>query len=93
MTRDINPFGLRMPAALRARLEDSARDSGRSLNAEIVWRLEQTYEMEAEVEATEARYAASLQDLTSEFEAYKKGQNELRQLVEGLVKKTVRGKK
>ena len=39
MSRDINPFGLRMPASLRAMLEESAQKSGRSLNSEIVHRL------------------------------------------------------
>lgn len=39
MSREINPFGLRMPPSLRAMLEEAARDAGRSLNAEIVHRL------------------------------------------------------
>jgi hypothetical protein len=40
MSRDINPFGLRMPPALKEEIEAAARESGRSLNAEIVSRLE-----------------------------------------------------
>jgi hypothetical protein len=39
MSREINPFGLRMPPALRATLEESAQKAGRSLNSEIVHRL------------------------------------------------------
>lgn len=41
MSRDINPFGLRMPPSLRATLEEAAQSSGRSLNSEIVHRLMQ----------------------------------------------------
>lgn len=39
MTREINPFGLRMPPELRESLKREARLNGRSLNAEIVARL------------------------------------------------------
>lgn len=41
--RNINPFGLRMQPELRAKLEESARANGRSLNAEITARLEHSY--------------------------------------------------
>jgi hypothetical protein len=37
--RDINPFGLRMQAELKERLDREAKINGRSLNAEIVERL------------------------------------------------------
>lgn len=43
MSREINPFGLRMPAELKARLEDAAHDNRRSLNAEIVARLQESF--------------------------------------------------
>ncbi|MBI4190528.1 MAG: Arc family DNA-binding protein [Betaproteobacteria bacterium] len=39
MTREINPFGLRMPPELRELLKREARLNGRSLNAELVARL------------------------------------------------------
>jgi len=39
MSRDINPYGLRMPPALKEVLEKQAEGSLRSLNAEIVARL------------------------------------------------------
>lgn len=39
MSRDITPFGLRMPPSLRAMIEAAAKESGRSLNSEIVHRL------------------------------------------------------
>ncbi|MBU0563390.1 MAG: Arc family DNA-binding protein [Gammaproteobacteria bacterium] len=38
--RNINPFGLRLQPALKARLEDAAYQNKRSLNAEISARLE-----------------------------------------------------
>lgn len=43
MARSDPPFNLRLPADLRGRLEDSAAHSGRSLTAEILTRLEQSY--------------------------------------------------
>ena len=43
MSRDINPFGLRMPSELRERIEAAATKSGRSLNAEILQALEKAY--------------------------------------------------
>jgi len=39
MTREINPFGLRMPAEVREMVKREAKLNGRSLNAEIVDRL------------------------------------------------------
>ncbi|MGR4893775.1 Arc family DNA-binding protein [Stenotrophomonas sp. LARHCG68] len=44
MSRDINPYGLRMPADLKAMLEESAQKAGRSLNAELVARLERSFD-------------------------------------------------
>ena len=42
--REINPFGLRIPTELRSKLEDSAEINGRSLNAEILHRLEHSFD-------------------------------------------------
>lgn len=39
---NITPFGLRMQPDLKARVELSARENNRSLNAEIVYRLEES---------------------------------------------------
>ncbi|MDC9623914.1 MULTISPECIES: Arc family DNA-binding protein [Xenorhabdus] len=38
--RDIAPFGVRMTSELKERLQEEAKKNGRSLNAEIVKRLE-----------------------------------------------------
>lgn len=40
----ISPYPIRMPVDLRARLEESARDGARSLHAEIISRLEQSFQ-------------------------------------------------
>lgn len=42
-TRQIAPFGLRMLPELREKIEQTARGSGRSMNAEIVARLEGSF--------------------------------------------------
>lgn len=42
MTREINPFGLRMPPKLKQTLEEEAKRNMRSLNAELVARLEES---------------------------------------------------
>lgn len=44
MSRNINPFALRMPPELRAQVEASAKASGRSVNSEIVTRLQESFE-------------------------------------------------
>lgn len=41
-TAGIAPFGLRMQPDLKERIEAEALANGRSLNAEIVWRLEES---------------------------------------------------
>lgn len=50
---NIAPFGLRMLPALRAQLTAAALDSGRSLNAEIVSRLEASFQNETRDERLE----------------------------------------
>ncbi|MFP2768030.1 Arc family DNA-binding protein [Oceanisphaera sp. KMM 10153] len=43
MSRNIAPFGVRMPSELKDKVEEAARASGRSMNAEIVHRLQQSF--------------------------------------------------
>lgn len=38
-------FKIRLPAELKAKLEQSAADHGRSVTADILWRLEQSFRM------------------------------------------------
>jgi hypothetical protein len=40
---NIPPFGLRMQSGLKTRLEEAAKANGRSLNSEIVARLERSF--------------------------------------------------
>jgi hypothetical protein len=44
MARDINPFGLRMPHDLKKRIEKSAKTNRRSMNAELILRLQDSVE-------------------------------------------------
>ena len=46
MVKDINPFGVRMPPEVKAELDKLAEQNRRSLNAEIVVRLEQSIRQE-----------------------------------------------
>lgn len=43
LIRNINPFGLRMQPALRSKVEEAAKQNHRSLNAEIIARLEESF--------------------------------------------------
>lgn len=47
MSREISPFGLRMPPDLKSQIEASSKSAGRSMNAEIVHRLELTLSEQA----------------------------------------------
>ena len=53
MSRDVNPFGLRMPPEVKEELEKLAEQNRRSLNAEIVVRLEESIRREKERWLTE----------------------------------------
>jgi len=47
-----NPVGIRMPEALRARVKRAAQLTGRSMNAEICYRLEVSFSAESHEPAT-----------------------------------------
>jgi hypothetical protein len=46
LTRDQNKFIVRMPEGLRERIKATAEENGRSMNAEIIFRLQEAYEMD-----------------------------------------------
>lgn len=46
MATDISQVNFRMPTALKERLEGEAKTNGRSLTAEIIYRLQTTLEMD-----------------------------------------------
>lgn len=49
MSRDITPFGLRMPSDLKARVDAAAESNGRSINAECVARLQESFETRSDI--------------------------------------------
>lgn len=51
MSRDIVPLGLRMPPEVKEQIEAAARANGRSMNAEIVARLQASFEAPTSTEA------------------------------------------
>ncbi|MCO2158604.1 Arc family DNA-binding protein [Pseudomonas aeruginosa] len=51
--RSFSQFKLRMPPALRSQIEQAAEASLRSLNAELVFRLQQSFEGEVPADASE----------------------------------------
>lgn len=59
----IPPFALRMPHDMRQRLEDLAEKAGRSLNAEIVSRLEGSLLADDETASAIASHTEQLSDL------------------------------
>lgn len=51
--REIAPFGLRMPAELKSRIDREAKGNGRSMNAEIIARLWASIEPSAAIGTTQ----------------------------------------
>lgn len=62
MARDDPHFRLRLPETLRDRIATSARDANRSINAEIVARLQSSFDLETaateQLAGMEARFKA-----------------------------------
>lgn len=73
MGRDINPFGLRMPPELKKRIEKSAKTNRRSMNAELVLRLQDSVERDPmfvpDIRETAETYTLT-QDQTALLSAY-----------------------
>ncbi len=70
MSRDIAPFGLRMQPELKEKVIKAAKDSGRSLNAEICHRLEKTFS-DSELDS-EGDLADQMQELRQRLERLEK---------------------
>ncbi len=47
MSRDIAPFGVRMAAELKEKIEQASKNNGRSMNAEVIHRIELTFNPES----------------------------------------------
>ena len=58
-------FMVRMPEGMRGRIEGAAKSSGRSMNAEIVHRLIESFETPPGFEDLEKKYEALLRDYVS----------------------------
>lgn len=93
MTKDqrTTPYPLRMPARLREQIDTEAKDNGRSLNAEILHRLEEYNWVAAE--SQERRDIADhlmrervqlLEDLTEKSEELHRAKSEIIKLTEAL---------
>lgn len=62
----IPPFGLRLPVELKERIQAAARESNRSMNAEIIARLEATLEEGEKIDELERQmdqYSSEVRDL------------------------------
>lgn len=82
MSRDITPFGLRMPAELKSRVDAAAAKNGRSINAEVIARLQDSFEVQTGVkdapvgqllEEVVLRLGARVQIIVAPEEAAKAG--------------------
>ena len=67
-TGNIAPFGLRMLPELRAKIEEAAKASGRSMNAEIVSRLQGTFTETAVLPIPKEAVLAHLKQITKILE-------------------------
>ncbi len=63
MSREDAQFKLRMPAELRSKVEQAAKSAGRSINAELVARLEASYLSEDCLQLIPANKARELSEL------------------------------
>lgn len=67
MSRDIVPLGLRMPPDLKEQIEQAAKASGRSMNAEIVARLQASFEAGQDTSHMKAFFMETLQQAVDEI--------------------------
>lgn len=56
MSQETPHFKIRLPLELKARLESSAKEQGRSLTADIVWRLEKSFETNLTYQLLDRRF-------------------------------------
>lgn len=68
MSRDIAPFGVRMPSELKEYLTQKAKENKRSLNAEIVERLEMTEHQDYQHSNSFYFLLQDFQELEKEYE-------------------------
>lgn len=84
-TGNVAPFGLRMLPELRAQIEEAARKSGRSMNAEIVARLHASFPPAASSLAGTSSESVEPLDTKTFTSALENQRQQLRELVEASV--------
>lgn len=83
----IAPFGLRMQPELKQQIEEKARANSRSLNAEIVWRLEKSLAREADSQSwikTAKAASTKMPDQAERLDALEQQVRELMEAVKAL---------
>lgn len=65
-----DPVSLRIPAALREKLDNAAKQTQRSLNAEIRMRLEWSFDNGFNGEATDQMLATEIESLRAELRSF-----------------------
>ncbi|WP_404299821.1 Arc family DNA-binding protein [Alicycliphilus denitrificans] len=71
-TGSIAPFGLRMLPELKEKIEEAARANGRSMNAEITARLQQSFETDSAIEQVAFEHGFEATGLKLEIERLSK---------------------
>lgn len=66
-SRGSDQFNLRLPEGMRDRLRDAAEANGRSMNAEIVARIEGSFEAQAADPLQDEQIRNSIRDIAYEF--------------------------
>ena len=79
---------LRMPPDLKEKLFQSAKDMNRSLNAEIVARLEKSFEIDSDQDQTQLMQTAMIQIIMAATKAFGKKGLEWSEIQENLVDAT-----
>ena len=86
MARTDPQVNIRLPATLKAQLEESATKAGRSLTAEIVHRLEDSLDLDKIEPLDDDLYADKIRELDQRYANIEEMQNELRKLIDAKAK-------
>lgn len=81
--RDIAPFGLRIPADLKQQLEEATKKSLRSLNSEMVVRLNDSFELRPLAEYSDGDLVAELMSRYERGDIYIRVGKQIKEDMEG----------
>lgn len=70
MARTDQQFPLRLPPELKEKLENACKESGRSKNAEAVYRLEQTFSINTHSDVEKIPTEVLMMELASRMQGY-----------------------